>query len=38
MGIGGDEGMQTSSVDFYNEVLSNNFKGMFYLLYRDFPE
>ena len=34
LGIGGDEGIQTSSVDFYNEVLRNNFKGLFYLLYR----
>ncbi len=33
-GIGGDEGIQTSSVDFYNQVLQNNFYGLFYLLRR----
>jgi len=33
-GTGGDEGIQTSSVDFYNEVIKNNFNGLFYLLRR----
>ena len=33
-GTGGDEGIQTSSVEFYNEVIKNNFKGLFYLLRR----
>ena len=34
MGTYGDEGIQTSSVDFYNEVIKNNFNGLFYLLRR----
>ena len=34
MGTWGDEGIQTSSVDFYNTVIKNNFNGLFYLLRR----
>ena len=34
MGPGGDEGIQTSSDSFYDEVIRNNFKGLFYLLNR----